>query len=189
VVKTVPVPDKPEFAVDDGQGQIFVNIESEPGQMLVIDSQKLTIKAVWPMRGCNSPSGLALDGVHHRLFSVCDGRVMAVTNSTDGTQVALVPIGEHPDAAAYDVKRGLVYSSNGDGTLSVIHQDSADHYAALDTVTTQRGARTMALDAGSGTLYLVTADFGPPPPATVSQPYPRPTPIADSFVLLVVGKP
>jgi YVTN family beta-propeller protein len=188
VVATIPVPDKPEFAADDGRGQIFVNIESEPGQMVVIDSAKLAVKATWPLPGCNSPSGLAIDNAHHRLFSVCDGKVMVVTDSVSGKQVALVPIGEHPDAAGYDEKRGIVYSSNGEGTLSVIRQDSADHYAVADTVSTQRGARTMALDAKTGKVYLVTADFGPAPEATAAQPRPRPALIADSFVVLVVGK-
>jgi YVTN family beta-propeller protein len=188
VIATIPVPDKPEFAVDDGHGQIFVNIESDPGQIAVIDSKKLTVKNIWPLPGCNGPSGLAIDTGHHRLFSVCDGKLMAVTDALSGKQVALVPIGEHPDAAAFDAKRGIVYSSNGEGTLSVIHQDSADHYSVIDTVATQRGARTMALDGATGKVYLVTADFGPAPAATATQPRPRPAPIPDSFVVLQVGK-
>lgn len=188
VVATIAVPDKPEFAADDGRGRIFVNIESEPGQIAVIDSVKLAVKGIWALPGCNSPSGLAIDNTHHRLFSVCDGKVMAVTDSVSGKQVALVPIGGHPDAAAYDEKRGIVYSSNGEGTLSVIHQDSADHYSVAGTVPTQSGARTMALDGNTGKVYLVTADFGPAPAATTAQPHPRPVPIADSFVVLVVGK-
>jgi YVTN family beta-propeller protein len=187
VVATIPVPDKPEFAVDGGHGEIFVNIESDPGQIAVIDAGKLTVKATWPLPGCNSPSGLAIDGAHRRLFSVCDGKVMAVTDASSGRQVALIPIGEHPDAAAFDARRGIVYSSNGDGTLSVIHQDSADRYSVAATVPTQRGARTMALDAKSGKVYLVTADFGPAPAATAAQPRPRPAPVADSFVVLEVG--
>ena len=188
VIATLPVPDKPEFAAQDDRGQIFVNIESDPGQMLVIDAQKLTVKSTWPLPGCNSPSGLAIDGAHHRLFSVCDGKVMAVTDAVNGKQVALVPIGEHPDAAGYDQKRGLVYSSNGEGTLSVVHQDSADRYSVVQSVPTQRGARTMAIDPATGKVYLVTADFGPAPAPTAEQPHPRPALIPDSFVVLVVGE-
>jgi DNA-binding beta-propeller fold protein YncE len=188
VVATLPMPDKPEFAVKDGRGQIFVNIESDPGQMVVIDSKKLTVKSTWPLPGCNSPSGLAIDAAHRRLFSVCDGKVMAVTDAATGKQVALVPIGEHPDAAAYDKKRGLVYSSNGEGSLTVIHQDTADRYSVIETLPTQRGARTMTLDAASGKVYLVTADFGPAPAATAEQPRPRPALIPDSFVLLMAGE-
>jgi YVTN family beta-propeller protein len=188
VIATIPVPDKPEFAAQDGRGQIFVNIESDPGQMVVIDTQKLNVKSTWPLPGCNSPSGLAIDSRHRRLFSVCDGKVMAVTDAVSGKQAALVPIGEHPDAAGYDVKRGIVFSSNGEGTLSVVHQDSPDRYSVLQTVPTQRGARTMALDEATGKAYLVTADFGPAPAATAEQPRPRPALIPDSFVLLVVGE-
>ena len=187
VVATIPVPDKPEFAVDDGHGQIFVNIESDPGQIVAIDTQKLTVKSTWPLPGCNSPSGLALDGSHHRLFSVCDGKVMAVTDALSGKQVARVAIGEHPDAAAYDEKRALAFSSNGEGTLTVVHQDSADGYTVADTVQTQKGARTMAIDEKTGKIYLATADFGPAPAATTDQPHPRPSLIPNSFVVLVVG--
>jgi YVTN family beta-propeller protein len=187
VIATIPVPDKPEFAVDDGHGRIFVNIESDPGQIAVIDSKKLIVEKIWPLPGCNGPSGLAIDAAHHRLFSVCDGNVMAVTDGLSGKQVALVPIGEHPDAAAFDQRRGFVFSSNGEGTLSVIHQDSADHYSVIDTVATQRGARTMALDGATGKVYLVTADFAPAPAASAAQPRPRPVPVPDSFVVLQVG--
>jgi DNA-binding beta-propeller fold protein YncE len=155
--------------------------------MLVIDSRKLEVKATWPLPGCATPSGLALDKVHHRLFSVCDAKIMAVTDAVTGKQVAKVAIGEGPDAAAYDSKRGLVFSSNGEGTLTVVHQDSPDKYTVVDTVKTQRGARTMALDPSSGRVYLVTADFGPPPAATPEQPHPRPTMVPDTFTVLVVG--
>jgi YVTN family beta-propeller protein len=188
VIATIPVPDKPEFAAQDGRGQIFVNIESDPGQMVVIDTKKLTVKSTWPLPGCNSPSGLAIDSAHRRLFSVCDGKVMAVTDAVSGKQAALVPIGEHPDAAAYDKKRGLAFSSNGEGTLSVVHEDSADGYTVVQTLATQRGARTMGLDEATGKVYLVTADFGPAPAATAEQPHPRPTLVPDSFVVLVVGE-
>ena len=187
VVATLAVPDKPEFAADDGNGHIFVNIESEAGQMTVIDSRKLSVLRTFPLPGCASPSGLAIDKAHHRLFSVCDGKTMVVTDADTGKQVAKVPVGEGPDAAAFDPKRGLVYSSNGDGTLTVVHQDTPDRYSVQATVTTQRGARTMALDPETGKVYLVTADFGPAPAATPEQPHPRPAPIPDTFTVLVVG--
>ncbi len=189
VVATLPVPDKPEFAVDDDNGRIFVNIESEPGQMVVIDSRKLSVEATWPLPGCASPSGLALDKVHHRLFSVCDGKVMAVTDALSGEPVARVKIGGGPDAVAFDAQRGLVFSSNGDGTLTVVRQETADRYRVVATAPTQRGARTMALDPVTGKLYLVSANFGPAPAATTEQPHPRPVPTPDSFTVLVVDKP
>ncbi len=187
VAGRITVPDKPEFAVDDGGGQIFVNIESAPGLMVVIDSKTLAVKATWPLSGCDSPSGLAIDRSHHRLFSVCDGKVMTVTDSQSGRSVASVVIGEHPDAAAYDQRRGLVYSSNGDGTLTVIHQDTPDHYTVVQTLATKLGARTMALDPDTGKVYLVTADMTLAVPATDAEPAPRPTPIPGSFAILVVG--
>jgi YVTN family beta-propeller protein len=187
VIATLPVPDKPEFAVSDHAGRIYVNIESEAGQMAVIDSRKLAVTAIWPLTGCASPSGLAIDRTHHRLFSVCDGKTMAVTNAENGSQVARVAIGEGPDAAAFDDRRGLVFSSNGDGTLSVVRQDSADQYRVIETVKTQRGARTMALDAASGKVYLVTADLTPAAAPTAEQPHPRPTPTPGSFTVLTVG--
>jgi YVTN family beta-propeller protein len=189
VVATLPVPDKPEFAVDDGAGQIFVNIESEPGQMVVIDSRHLTIKATWQLPGCASPSGLALDRVHRRLFSVCDDKVMAVTDADTGQQVTKVKIGEGPDAVAFDAKRGLTFSSNGEGTLSVVKQESPARYTVVTSVATQPGARTMALDSAHGKVYTVSADFGPPPAATPEHPHPRPTPLPDTFTVLVVSKP
>jgi YVTN family beta-propeller protein len=188
VIGTIPLPDKPEFAVDDGHGRIFVNIESDPGQIVVIDGKTLAAKSTWPLPGCNSPSGLAIDSLRHRLFSVCDGKVMAITDSITGKQVARVAIGEHPDAAAYDAKRATAFSSNGEGSLTIVHQESADRYTVAGTLPTQRGARTMALDATTGRIYLATAEFAPTPAATAEQPRPRPAPIADSFVVLVVGE-
>ena len=187
VIATLPVPDKPEFAVDDGAGRIYANIESEPGQMVVIDSRTLKMIATWTLPGCQSPSGLAIDKAAHRLFSVCDDKVMAITDASTGKQIARATVGDGPDAAAFDATRKLVFSSNGQGTLTVLKQDSADSYRVAETVSTQRGARTMALDPASGKVYLVTAEFGPAPAATAEQPHPRPVPVAGTFTLLVVG--
>jgi YVTN family beta-propeller protein len=187
VVATLQVPDKPEFAVSDADGSIFGNIESDPGQMVVIDSRKLKVRAVWPLPGCSSPTGLAIDREHHRLFSVCDDKVMVVTDSVSGKQVARVPIGDGPDAAAYDASRGLIFSSNGEGNLTVVRELSADRYEVAETVTTERGARTMALDAARGKVYLVTARLGPPPAPTPEHAHPRGMPLPGSFTVLVVG--
>jgi DNA-binding beta-propeller fold protein YncE len=185
VVKKLPMPDKPEFAQDDGAGHVYVNIESENGQLVRIDAKTLAIDATWALPGCATPSGLALDRKHGRLFSVCDGNVMAVTDARTGRQVAKVAIGEGPDAAEYDAAHALVLSSNGGGTLSVIHQDSADHYRVATTVPTQKGARTMAFDPTTRRVYLVTSDFGPAPAATAEQPHPRPTQLPGTFTVLV----
>ncbi len=185
VIATLPMPDKPEFAATDGTGRMYVNIESEAGQIVAIDLKKTAIVATWPMPGCASPSGMALDAANHRIFSVCDGNVMAVTDLGDGHQLAKVTIGEGPDAAAVDVARGLVFSSNGEGSLTVVHADSRTHYTVAQTLATQRGARTMALDPVTRRIYLATADFGPPPAATPEQPHPRPSQVPDTFTILV----
>jgi YVTN family beta-propeller protein len=188
VQATMPVPDKPEFAVlDPTSGRIFDNIESESGQLAVIDSRKLAVEAVWPLPGCSSPSGLAIDVEHHRLFSTCDNKTLAVTDALTGKQVARVPIGEGPDAAVFDSERKRVFASNGEGTLTVIREVSADRYEVEATVSTQRGARTMALDPKSGKLYLVTAEFGAAPAPTPEHPHPRGTMVPGSFTILVVG--
>ena len=187
IVKKLPMPDKPEFAQDDGHGHVYVNIESEHGQLLRIDTATLAIDAVWDLPGCASPSGLALDRAHQRLFSVCDGKVMAVTDAATGRQVARVAIGEGPDAVEYDAAQGLVFSSNGEGTLTVVRQDSADRYHVLTQLPTQKGARTMALDPATRRVYLVTAAFGAAPAATEEQPHPRPAILPDSFTVLVAA--
>ena len=150
--------------------------------------QKLAVKSTWPLPGCNSPSGIAIDSAHRRLFSVCDGKVMAVTDAVSGKQVALVPIGEHPDAAGYDKKRGIGFiAPTAREPCRSFMRTHRDRYTVVQTLATQRGARTMALDEATGKVYLVTADFGPAPPATAEQPHPRPALIPDSFVVLVVG--
>ena len=187
VVATLPMPDKPEFAAVDGKGKVFVNIESDPGRMLVIDAAKAAVVANWPLPGCDSPTGLALDVQRQRLFSVCDGNIMTVTDAGDGRQVARVAIGKGPDAAAVDPVRGLVFSSNGEGTLTIVRAEANDHYTVASTLQTQRGARTMALDPASGRVFLVTAEFGPPPAPTTEQPNPRPVPVPDTFTVLVAA--
>lgn len=187
VLKTIPLPGKPEFAQSDAEGNVYVNIENK-NQIVRIDSHSLKTTATWPIAPCDSPSGLAIDRTHHRLFSVCDNNVMVVVDTHDGHVVATPAVGKGPDATRYDAKRHLVFSPNGDdGTMTVIQQKSADSYAPVVTVPTQRGARTMALDSSTGMIYLVTAGFGPRPAATATNPRPRPAMVPNSFVVLVVG--
>src|SRR5271170_3485688 len=176
VVATVPLPGPPEFMATDAAGTIYVNIETEPGKLVAVDAKSLAVKATWPLPGCADPTGLALDAVRHRLFSVCENRVMAVTDSLSGKQVARVAIGNGPDAAAFDSDLGLVFSSNGmDGTLTVIHQETPDEYRVVATVTTQVSARTMVLDPATHKIFLAAAKLGATPPATEEQPHPRPS--------------
>ncbi len=186
VIAKLPMPGKPEFAASDGTGRVFVNIESDPGKLVVIDSQRAVVVATWPVH-CDSPSGLAIDATEHRLFSVCDGKRMIVTDSTSGKQLARVAIGEAPDAVVYDPARALVLVSNGAGTLSVIHAESRTHYTVRQTLETQAGARTLALDPTTHRVYLATAARRPPPPPTKAQPHPRPVPIPGTFTILVAA--
>lgn len=187
VVATIALPGKPEFAVTDGAGRIFVNIESEQGQIVVIDARTLGVVSTWPLPGCASPTGLALDRVHRRLFSVCNAKVMAVTDAANGRHVASVAIGEHPDGAAFDPQLHLVFSSNGDGTLTIIREDDADHYRVVAELATQKSARTLALDPKSHRVYLAAAKFGPAPEPTATAPRPRAPLVADSFTILVAA--
>ena len=186
VVATVGLPGRPEFMATDAAGTLYVNIATAPGKLVVIDGKSLAVKSTWPLTGCNDPTGLALDLMHHRLFSVCQNQVMAVTDSTSGKQITRVVIGSGPDAVAYDPELGLVFSSNGeDGTLTVIRQESADEYRVFATVTTQISARTMVLDPATHKIFLAAAKLGPVPPATETQPHPRPSIVPNSFLILV----
>lgn len=186
VIATVALPGKPEFPVSDGKGSVFVNIEDK-NETAHIDAKSHTVLAEWP--SCDSPSGHAIDIAHNRLFSVCDGKKMAVLDAGTGKVVATPEIGEGPDAAAFDPNTHNAFSSNGgDGMLTVVHEDSPDSYSVLQNVETQRGARTMALDPKTGKIYLVTAEFGPRPAATPENPRPRPSMVPGSFVVIVVGK-
>ena len=183
----VALPGRPEFAVSDGHGHVFDNIESK-NELVEIDPATMKVTVTWPLKDCDSPSGLAIDVAHHRLFSVCQNKTMAVTDSTNGKQVASVPIGEGPDAARYDAQRRLVLSSNGhSGTLTVAREVTPDRYEVLANVPTQKSARTMALDEASGRVYLSAAEFGPRPAPTGAAPHPRPAVKPGSFTILVVA--
>jgi YVTN family beta-propeller protein len=187
VTATLPAGGKPEFAATNGAGRIFFNIE-DTSELGVIDSSTSSRIATWPLQNCRSPTGLAIDIQHQRLFSVCQNGVLTVTDAASGRHVAEVPIGKGPDAAAFDAKRGLLFSSNGeDGTLTVIHQDDADHYSVAANVATQRSARTMALDTGTHRLYLVAAQFGAAPEPSATDSHPRPPVLNGSFKVLVLG--
>jgi YVTN family beta-propeller protein len=187
VIAMMPAGGKPEFAATNGAGRIFFNIEDR-SQIGVIDSSSDRVLAAWPLANCQEPTGLAIDIGHQRLFSVCGNGVLVVTDAKSGRHVAEVPIGKGPDAAAFDVKRRLIFSSNGtDGTLSVIHEDDPDHYSVVATVPTQKSARTMALDSVTHRIYLVAAQFGAAPTPTADQPHPRPSILDGTFKVLVVG--
>jgi YVTN family beta-propeller protein len=186
VAGTVPLDGKPEFAVADGKGRVFVNIEDK-NEVTVIDSRSLKVEKSWTMASCEEPSGLAIDREHRRLFAVCHNRSMVVLDTETGRSVATLPIGDGVDAAAYDPGTALAFASNGDGTLTIVKQDGPDAYHVVENATTQRGARTMALDEKTHQVFLATAEFGTAPPATAEQPRPRPPVVPGSFTILVLG--
>lgn len=187
IVATIALPGKPEFPQADGQGAVFVNIEGK-NVIVKLDAATRTAVATWPLQGCESPSGMAIDRAQHRLFSVCDEDKMAIVDYTSGTVLKLATIGDSPDAAAFDTRNGLAFSSNGgDASLSVIDATKPD-YPTVQTVKTTKGARTMAFDASTGRIFLAAAQFGAAPPATAAMPHPRPSVVPGSFEILVLEK-
>jgi DNA-binding beta-propeller fold protein YncE len=187
VAGTIPLGGKPEFATSDGQGRVFVNLEDKSA-IAVIDSKKLSVEKQWPLAPCEEPSGMAIDRAHKRLFAGCGNKMMAVVDFGSGKVTATVPIGEGVDANGFDPGTGLAFSSNGDGTLTVAQGDGHDKYSVVQTVQTQRRARTMALDEKTHTVFLPAADFGPSPSPTTETPRPRPSMVPGSFVIVVVSK-
>jgi DNA-binding beta-propeller fold protein YncE len=185
VIGTIALDAKPEFAVSDGKGHVYVNLEDK-NSLAVIDPLKLSVSAVWPISGCEEPSGLALDAERQQLFAVCSNKVMAVVDATSGHVLGTAPIGGGVDAAAYDPGTGLAFASCGEGVLTVVSRTVAGLPQVAQSLPTQRGARTLALDGRTHRLFLVTANFGAPPPASAENPRPRPAILPGSFRLLVV---
>ena len=189
VLGTIALAGKPEFAQSDGKGRLFVNIETDPGQIQVIDTGTLKLIATYPLTGCDAPTGLAYDRARDRLFSVCGNRVLVVSNPTSGAMVASVPIGPGVDAVSYDESERLLLASNGgDGTMTVIAQDGADRYTSLGNAKTRVGSRTMTIDPKTHRAYLATVQYGPTPAPTADQPRPRAPVIPGSFAILVLDR-
>jgi DNA-binding beta-propeller fold protein YncE len=187
VAGTVPLGGKPEFAASDGKGTVYVNIEDK-NQLVAFDATQLKEKQRWPLAGCDEPSGLAMDQKNRRLFVGCGNKVMPVVDADSGKILASLPIGGGVDATAFDDQAGLAFASCGEGVLTVVREESPGKFSVAETVNTQRGARTMALDSKTHRVFTVTAGFGPPPAPTAAQPHPRPSILPDTFVVLVLGK-
>jgi hypothetical protein len=186
VVGTLALSGKPEVAVADGRGQAFVNIEDK-NLIAVIDAATLTVSKYWPLGNCDGPTGLAIDRQRNRLFSVCHNKKMIVVDGNSGNVIKELPIGSEVDGAAFDPEVNLAFSSNGDGTVTIVKSSESGQFAVVDTVVTQKGAKTIALDSTTHRIYLPTASFAPPPPPTPEQPKPRASMIPDSFVILVLA--
>lgn len=185
-VSTISLPGKPELAVSNDAGRIFVNIEDKD-EIAVIDSGSNKVLKTYPLGSGTEPTGLAIDPKHNRLFSVCANNKMEILNSATGQIVSEASIGTGPDSAAFDSNLSVAFSSNRDGTLTIVKENDPDHFSVLQNVITQKGARTMAYDSDNHRAFLVTASFGETPPATKEQPKPRPTIIPNSFEVLVVS--
>jgi YVTN family beta-propeller protein len=184
-VATIALPGKPEFPAVDGKGTVYDNIEDK-SEIVRLDARAMKLTAEWPA-GCESPSGLAFDVAGARLFPVCDGKKMAVIDSNTGKVLATAAIGDGPDAAGWDAAHKLAFASSGDGILSVVDA-GAPGYPTIESLTTQRGARTMAYDSGADRIYLLTAEFGPRPEPTQQNPRPRPAMVPGSFTVIVAGR-
>ncbi len=179
VLGTVALEGRPEFAVADGAGKMYANLEDK-SEIAVLDTKSLAVTHRWPLAPCEEPTGIALDQPHHRLFVGCRNRKLTVVNADTGAVITTLPIGEGVDAVAFDPETQWVFSSNWDGTLTIVHEDSPDKYTLVENVPTAVGARTMALDLKTHQVYLVTAKYQ-------ESSTDRRAIVPDSFEVLVVG--
>ena len=180
VAATIALPGKPEFSIADGKGKVYVNIE-DTNEIVEIDAAKATVTKKYSLSPCQEPSGLAFDAKSRRLFSVCSNRLMAISDPDAGKVVATPAIGAGSDGAAFDAGTGYAFSSNGDGTLTVVQQ-TAGKWEVLENIATERGARTIAVDDKSHRVFLPTAKTAPAAAGA------RPTYLPDTFKVLIVGK-
>jgi DNA-binding beta-propeller fold protein YncE len=186
VVGTIALEGKPEFPASDGKGKIYVNIEDK-SLISVIDIKSMKVEKSWPIAPGEEPSGLALDNETHRLFSVCSNKLMVIIDALDGHIVTTLPIGEGCDGVKFDPGMKRAYSSNGEGTMTVVQELNKDNFKVLENVTTMSGARTLALDTKSHHIYLPAAEYEPAPSATADNPRPRRTMKPDSFQVLDIA--
>lgn len=187
IAGTLAVGGKPEFAVSDGSGVVYVNIE-DTAEVVAFDAKSLAVKGRWPLAPCQDPTGLSIDPKSNRLFAGCGNRLLAVLSAKDGKLLGTAPIGDGCDGTAFDPATGFVYAANGEGTVTVLRETSPGTYAVVETVPTRKSARTLALDPKTHRVLLPAARFDPPPPPTAKNPRPRPVAVAGSFEILVVGR-
>ncbi len=186
VTTTIQLSGKPEFAVTDGKGKIYVNIEDK-SLVAVIDAKTLSVINEWSLAPGTGPSGLALDNVTHRLFSACDNKMMVILNATNGLFIDTVAIGGNPDGCVFDPVSKRAFSSNGEGTMTVVQEDKGDKFRLLSTIDTHKSARTICLDAKTHHLYLPYAEYGDIPPATKTTPNPKAPLKPGTFTILDIA--
>jgi YVTN family beta-propeller protein len=191
VLATVPMGGTPESAVADGRGTIYDN-NFDTNEVLAINSHTLAVKTRWPVAPAGSPTAMAMDREHRRLFVAGrDPQFLVVINADSGRVIQSFPISSGVDSAVFDPDTGLLFASTRDGLIHVFHEDSPDSFSVLEPVKTQYGAKTMALDPKTHNLYLTTSDFGAPPPPTPEQPHPQPNPMdrtPGTFRLLIYAR-
>jgi DNA-binding beta-propeller fold protein YncE len=182
VIKNLPLGGKPEYGVSADDGRVYANL-TDTSEVVEIDAKSATVKRQWSTAPCKQPVSMAIDRVHHRLFSGCRSGVMAVSDYQVGKAVAALPIGKGVDGAGYDASTGNAFASNADGTLTVIHQDSPDQYHVIETVTTPVGSRNMGLDPSNHRLFIVSAKFGNAPASGARRPV-----LPDTFTLMTIER-
>jgi Uncharacterized conserved protein len=187
IIGTVSFEGKPELAVADEKGRVFVNLEDK-SSVVVFDASTLKVLQIWPLAPGKGPTGLSIDRKNHRLFSTCGNNLMIVMDTDSGKIITQLPIGSGVDGAGFDPSANFAISSNGEGTLTVVHEESPLKFGVLENVPTRRGARTMALDEKTHRIYMVSARFGTPPAPTADRPHPRPPIEAGSVTLYVFGR-
>ncbi len=183
VIGTIALPGKPEFAVADGTGKIFFNLEDK-SMICSVDTKTMKLGETWSIAPGDGPSGLAIDTKTRRLFSVCDNKLMVIVNADNGKAITTLPIGDGVDAVAFDNGSNKIYSSNGDGTLTVVEEKDANTFTVLENVATQKRARTDCVNSKTHHIYLPTAEFGTAPEATKENAHPRPPVKPGSFIVL-----
>ncbi len=187
VVGKVPLGGKPETAQADGQGHLYVNIEDK-SELREIDAQTLQVMHSWPLAPCKNPSGQAIDVAHSLLIIGCHNGLMEFWDYANGKVAGTVPIGKGVDANRFDPGTGLAFASLGDGTITVAHEDAPDKFIVVQTISTMKGARTMALDTANHNIYTVSAEFLPPPAPTPKDPHPWPEMKPGTFTLMIYGR-
>lgn len=186
VTGTIALEGKPEFSVSDGKGNIYVNIEDK-SIISLIDANSMKVLKSWPIAPGEEASGLAIDNETHRLFAVCGNKLMVIVDATDGHVVTNLPIGEGCDGVKFDPILKRAYSSNGEGTMTVVQETDKDNFKVLENIKTMPGARTLALDPRTHHIYTPTAEFNPAPVSTVDNPNPRRSPKPDSFYVIDIA--
>jgi DNA-binding beta-propeller fold protein YncE len=188
VVGTIELGGGPEFAVADGKGTVYINLEDK-SELVAVDAATLKIKSRWPLAPAGAPTALAMDVQHHRLFSAGrNPQMMVVLDSASGKVIQSFPISAGVDAAAYDAETGMIFVSTREGLVHVFREDSPDKFSEAETIKTEYGAKTMGLDTKTHNLFLDTADFGPAPAPTADRPHPNRAPIQGTFHVLVYGR-